>query len=196
MTHTRLLPLCTCSPGENSTRRVAYDNRDRASAAGRNETVCAAQESWVFPSCLDLSGHVPLLILLRLAIKQRAPARRPQISSIFYFLFVEPNLTFSLLKHFVRLCVFMCIPNTPEQMWQPYNKIWIPYSERNGSSGSTNSPWLNTHVFKNTPTLIFSLNFVVSTYVGTRSSRWLTYECMERWSLSFKRLERKPNSIY
>lgn len=36
-----------------------------------------------FASCLALSGHVPVITLLRLAIKQSVIARRPQILSFF-----------------------------------------------------------------------------------------------------------------
>jgi hypothetical protein len=74
---------------------MQYDNLERAHTAG-NITFCAAEDSWVLTSCLDLSGHVPVIIPLRLAIKQSVTARRPQIWFYLPFLFAELNLIFFL----------------------------------------------------------------------------------------------------
>lgn len=147
MTH-KIAALSACSPMKivHATRQPGQE----ASAAGRNETVCAAlARSHEFCGCLDLSGTCSVAHpVTDWQIKQRAPARRPQISSYILFLFVELILTFSLLKHFIRLCVFMCIPNTPEQMHSPIIKYGFLTLKETGVYGSTNSPWLNTHVFK------------------------------------------------
>ena len=74
-------------------------------------------------------------------------------------------------------------------------KYGFPTLKEKGVYKSTDSPWLNAHVFKNTPTLIFSVNSVLSV-LAQEVPRWLTLECTERCSIRFNRRKRKTNIVY
>lgn len=75
-----------------------------------------------FASCLALSEHVPVITLLRLAIKQSVIARRPQILAFFSLCSTQFDF-FPLCEKKICTCcrwVYAYNPDTQKQKYQHY----------------------------------------------------------------------------